>query len=170
MAVIPKERLERTRELWLMAKSPRSIERVICAEFGVTARAARNYIRRVRDHLNVEPGTDAEPARKRSEEMLLEVYDRASSRVNDLGEPDPDLKTMATCARHLAELHGALVQRVEHSGGVGLNAKADDELLARLARVAASAVGGGRDDAAGAATSAVPVAAVGATEAAAAKG
>jgi hypothetical protein len=136
MQRIPPERLERVRDLWLLGRSSRSIERTICAEYGVTARQARNYIRRMRDKIGLEAPTGTEAARKRSEEILLEVLERAESRPPALG--GPDFKTMATVARHLAELNGALVQKVEHSGGVGLNTKADDEVVAALDRLRAS--------------------------------
>ena len=134
---IPKERLERVRDLWLLGKSERQIARLICAEYKITARAVRNYIALVRGKIAGEPGTTTEAARHRAEEIMLEALDLAANRVDPVtGALDPDYREMSTIARRLAELHGALVQKVEHSGGVGLNAKADDELAAKLTRAA----------------------------------
>ncbi len=169
MATIPKERLERVRDLWLVGKSERQITRLVCAEYKITARQVRRYIALVRNKVAGEPGTSTEAARKRSEEIMLEALERAENRVDaDTGMPDPDFKTMATIARHLAELHGALVQKVEHAGGVTLNPSADAELLARLTRAAAGPSGNGADDSGGQSASGAhvaPVRAAGATPA-----
>jgi hypothetical protein len=164
MQSIPKERLDRVRDLWMLGKSERQITRLVCAEYSITARAVRRYIVRVRDKIAGEPGTTTEAARKRAEEIMLEALEHAVSRVDaDTGVAAPDYKEMSTIARRLAELHGALVQKVEHSGGVALNAKADDELLARLTRAAAGPSGVVGADAGGPSPSAAPVAPVGQT-------
>ncbi len=128
---IPRDRIARVEELWLASKSDRQIQRIMCDEFEVSMRQVRRYIVLVEAKMAALPGTKPEATRVRVRNMLLETFRRARSRkrtvVVGAGRdatieivPDPDLKTMATCSRHLAELDGAIgAKKIEVTGKDG---------------------------------------------------
>lgn len=98
------------RELYLGGVGDRAIEDRASKRFGVTTRQVRTYIARVKARLAAEGVANPGPARLRSEELLLEALGVA----RDAG----DARAMSLIAVRLADLHGALVQRMEHSGEV----------------------------------------------------
>ncbi len=127
--VIPRERLEFVRDLWLAAEPEHKIVRRTADEYSVTLRTARRYLARVRAAFAKEPSEDVSAIRARADAMLLETYGQARDQrlvVPKKGDGEgaeivdqPDLKVMAICAWRLAELHGAVAPKQlkhEHHG------------------------------------------------------
>lgn len=116
--VIPRERLERVEELYLSGCDEGEIQRAIAKAYGVTKRAARRYIRRVKAKLAERArGEDPGPTRLRVQTMLLEAFRTAAAGSTLHG---PDAKAMVQAARTLAEVAGALGPKaIEISGRDG---------------------------------------------------
>lgn len=114
---IPRERLDEVRRLWMRGVPSLRIQRVLSTRWGVTTRTIRKYLKRVCDTLAKREEQTVEAHRIRAEEMLLETYRMARLRKGHTkdGVPydDPDVKTMAVVAFRVAELHGAVVKKVE---------------------------------------------------------
>jgi hypothetical protein len=124
---IPRERLEFTRQLWLEGVAEHRLQQRVAEKFNVTLRTARRYLARVRAAFAKHPSAEIEAIRARADAMLLDVYDKAQDHKVIVPKKDgadvveqPDLRTMATVAWRLAELHGAVAPKRhehEHSSG-----------------------------------------------------
>lgn len=132
--LIPRERIEFTQKLYLQGKPRPEISRRVCARFGVKARTARNYIALVEKHLASLPKPPPEATFVRVESMLLQAYDHARRAVKvvkwqEKGESGkgakgveysktlraPETGAMVNAAWRLAELHGLVVDRIDHT-------------------------------------------------------
>lgn len=120
---IPRERIERTRELYLQGVPNLAIQSKLSREFNVSCRAVRTWIKIVVDKLGRAESANTEAARARASEMLLNAYLLARGRkgyTKDGPYDDPDVKAMVAAAHRYAELHGAVgPKRVELSGPNG---------------------------------------------------
>jgi hypothetical protein len=116
--IIPKAHLDRVESMYLGGHTEREIQRVLSSEFGVTPRAIRRYIKRVKDRLADQVrGTDPETMRARVDGMLLSAY-----RAAELGSMDkgPDAKAMVQAAKAIGDLYGVMApKKFEHSGPGG---------------------------------------------------
>lgn len=100
-----------TEQLFLAGKAELAIQRELEARFGVSDRQARRYLQRVRAKLDEARGTNPGAARMRAETLLLEALEVARQKRQG--------SLIARIASRLADLDGALVRRLEHSGPGG---------------------------------------------------
>jgi hypothetical protein len=108
--VIPPARIDLAAKLYLLGRSPRSIQHRLAREFGVDARTARRYLARAKKQLGAKRPVDPAAGAARAEALQLEAFALARTQA--------DPRAMSLIAHRLAELDGALVQRLVHSGEV----------------------------------------------------
>lgn len=108
---IPRERIEKARELWLSGRPPSECQRELSEQFGVTQRAARRYLQIARERLERDAPPKPGAARARAEQLLLEAYAVALS--------ERDAKTMGWIAERLGKLDGLFKEKFELSGKNG---------------------------------------------------
>lgn len=132
---IPRARLARVEELWLLGRSERSIQRTVAREWTVTLRTVRRDIVRVQKKLAALPQNDPVAVKRRVEAMLLETY-RVAKRGNKLG---PQAAVMATVGARLAQLEGLLTDKIEHTGDLAPDfSKLSEEQLRQYASILAA--------------------------------
>lgn len=108
--MIDPERIDLAAKLYLLGRTPRSIQCTLARRFGVDPRTARRYLARAKQRLGSQRRVDPASGAARAEALQLEAYALARSQ----GDP----RAMSLIAHRLAELDGALVQRLVHSGEV----------------------------------------------------
>jgi hypothetical protein len=125
--VVPPARIDLAAKLYLLGRSPRAIQHRLVREFGVDPRTARRYLARAKKQLGAKRPVDPAAGAARSEALQLEAF--------ALARTQGDSRAMSLIAHRLAELDGALVQRLEHSGPGGgpIPHKVDTVDVAQLA-------------------------------------
>lgn len=136
---IPRERLELVERLYLAGQSETAIQRAVSLKYGITRRAVRKYLQRVRAKLaETTKAVTPEDARARVEGMLLGAYERS------LSGPKPDAKAAVQAAARLGELYGVMGARkleLTGAGGAPIRHEHDVSPESLFDRIAALAAG-----------------------------
>ena len=109
--IIPRERLEYVERLWLKGVSESAIQEMTSKRFGVTHRAVRRYMKRVKDRLAALPSMQPDAERKRVERLLLDAI-RVARRG---GRTGPHTSAMVAAITRLGQLTGLFRETIDHN-------------------------------------------------------